>query len=208
MSVYAVTDPSTGEVLREYPTATDAQIEEAVDAASGASRGWARSTSVGDRASLIHRVADLHTERRDELAAIIHREMGKPLDECLAEVDFAADIYTYYADHAEQFLADEQIDLLAGDGTALIRRLPVGVLLGIMPWNFPYYQVARFAGPNLCIGNTILLKHAPQCPESAAAMQQIYRRRRFPGRGLREHLRHQRPGGRRSSPIPASPACR
>ncbi len=180
MSEYAVTDPSTGEVLREYPTATDAQIEEAVDAASRAARGWARSTTVGDRAALIHRVADLHTERRDELAAIIHREMGKPLDECLAEVDFAADIYTYYADHAEQFLADEPIDLLAGDGVALIRRLPVGVLLGIMPWNFPYYQVARFAGPNLCIGNTILLKHAPQCPESAAAMQQIYDDAGFP----------------------------
>ena len=180
MSEYAVTDPSTGEVLREYPTATDAEIEEAVAAASEASRGWARSTSVGDRAALIHRVADLYTERRDELAAIINREMGKPLAECLSEVDFAADIYTYYADHAEKFLADEPIDLLAGDGVALIRRHPVGVLLGIMPWNFPYYQVARFAGPNLCIGNTILLKHAPQCPESAAAMQQIFDDAGFP----------------------------
>ena len=180
MSEYAVTDPSTGEVLREYPTATDAEIEEAVAAASEASRGWARSTSVGDRAALIHRVADLYTERRDELAAIINREMGKPLDECLSEVDFAADIYTYYADHAEKFLADEPIDLLDGDGVALIRRHPVGVLLGIMPWNFPYYQVARFAGPNLCIGNTILLKHAPQCPESAAAMQQIFDDAGFP----------------------------
>ncbi len=180
MSEYAVTDPSTGEVLREYPTATDAQIEEAVAAASQASRGWARSTSVADRAALIHRVADLYTERRDDLAAIIHREMGKPLDQCRDEVDFASDIYNYYADNAEQFLADEPIDLLDGDGVALIRRLPVGVLLGIMPWNFPYYQVARFAGPNLCIGNTILLKHAPQCPESAAAMQQIFDDAGFP----------------------------
>jgi succinate-semialdehyde dehydrogenase/glutarate-semialdehyde dehydrogenase len=180
MSEYAVTDPSTGEVLREYPTATDAEIEQAVDAASRASRSWARSTTVGDRAALIHRVADLHTERRDELAAIINREMGKPLEECLSEVDFAADIYRYYADNAEHFLADEPIDLLDGDGVALVRRLPVGVLLGIMPWNFPYYQVARFAGPNLCIGNTILLKHAPQCPESAAAMQQIYDDAGFP----------------------------
>jgi succinate-semialdehyde dehydrogenase / glutarate-semialdehyde dehydrogenase len=180
MSEYAVTDPATGEVVRNYPTATDVQIEEAVCGASAAARGWARSSSVAERAALVRRVAELHTERRDTLAAIIVREMGKPLDESLAEVDFTADIYRYYADNAEKFLADEPIDLLAGEGSALIRRGPVGVLLGIMPWNFPYYQVARFAGPNLVIGNTILLKHAPQCPESAAAMQQIYDDAGFP----------------------------
>ncbi len=83
-------------------------------------------------------------------------------------------IYGFYADNAESLMADEPIELLGGEGTAVIRRSPFGVLLGIMPWNFPYYQVARFAGPNLVIGNTILLKHAPQCPESAEAMQQIF----------------------------------
>src|SRR5437868_7920592 len=77
-------------------------------------------------------------------------------------------------------MADEPIKLLGGEGTAVIRRSPFGVLLGIMPWNFPYYQVARFAGPNLVVGNTILLKHAPQCPESAAALQQIYDDAGFP----------------------------
>ncbi len=100
--------------------------------------------------------------------------MGKPLDQSEGEVDFSAAIYEYYADNAEKFLADEPITLLDGDGSALIRRGPVGVLLGIMPWNYPYYQVARFAGPNLTLGNTIVLKHAPQCPESAAALQQIF----------------------------------
>ena len=134
----------------------------------------ANSTTVAERAALIRKVAELHTERREELAKIIQREMGKPLDGSLGEVDFSAAIYGYYADNAEKFLADEPIELVDGEGSALIRRSSVGVLLGIMPWNYPYYQVARFAGPNLTLGNTILLKHAPQCPESAAAMQQIF----------------------------------
>ena len=94
-------------------------------------------------------VAELHVERRDELARIIVREMGKPLDQALGEVDFAADIQAYYARNAEEFLADEAIELADGTGSAFVRRSGLGVLLGIMPWNFPYYQVARFAGPNL-----------------------------------------------------------
>ena len=90
--------------------------------------------------------------------------MGKPVEQALGELDFCAAIYEYYADNAAKLLADEPIELLDGEGSALIRRSPYGVLLGIMPWNFPYYQVARFAGPNLAIGNTILLKHAPAVP--------------------------------------------
>jgi succinate-semialdehyde dehydrogenase / glutarate-semialdehyde dehydrogenase len=173
-SLYAVVDPSTGDLVKEYPTATDAQIEDALAAATKAHGEWSRGSTVAERAALIRKVAELHTERKDELARIIQREMGKPLDQSEGEVDFSASIYEYYADNAETFLADEPITLLEGDGSALIRRSSVGVLLGIMPWNYPYYQVARFAGPNLVLGNTIVLKHAPQCPESAAALQQIF----------------------------------
>jgi succinate-semialdehyde dehydrogenase / glutarate-semialdehyde dehydrogenase len=171
---YAVTDPSTGELVRSFPTDSDEQVTAAVAAAQGAFTSWGRTSSVADRAALIRRVAELHTERRDELAAIINREMGKGIEDSLGEVDFSAAIYGFYADNAEKFLADEPITLLEGDGTAVVRRRPLGVLLGIMPWNYPYYQVARFAGPNLTLGNTIVLKHAPQCPESAAALQQIF----------------------------------
>ncbi|WP_431237861.1 NAD-dependent succinate-semialdehyde dehydrogenase [Mycolicibacterium aichiense] len=174
MSLYAVVDPKSGEVVREYPTATDEQIEQALASATAAFRNWSKTSTLADRAALIRRVAALHTERREKLAEIINREMGKPLDQALGEVDFSAAIYEYYADNAEKFLADEPIELLDGDGSAVIRRGPVGVLLGIMPWNYPYYQVARFAGPNLTLGNTIVLKHAPQCPESAEALQQIF----------------------------------
>jgi succinate-semialdehyde dehydrogenase / glutarate-semialdehyde dehydrogenase len=175
MSLYAVVDPATGDVVQEYPTATDEQMEQALAAAVKAHREWGRTSTLAERAALIKQVAQLHTERREELANIIQREMGKPLDQALGEVDFSAAIYEYYADNAEKFLADEPIELAEGsEGSALIRRSPIGVLIGIMPWNYPYYQVARFAGPNLTLGNTVILKHAPQCPESAAAIQQIF----------------------------------
>jgi succinate-semialdehyde dehydrogenase/glutarate-semialdehyde dehydrogenase len=177
---YAVTNPATGETVRTFETISDAELDAAIAAADEAHRTWSKSTTVGERAALIRRVADLHRERRQELAALIVREMGKPIAQALSEVDFAADIYEYYADHSPEFLKDEPIELLAGEGTAVIRRSSVGVLLGVMPWNFPYYQVARFAGPNLIIGNPILLKHAGQCPESAAAMEQMFRDAGFP----------------------------
>ena len=106
--------------------------------------------------------------------------MGKPIEQALGEVDFAAAIYEYYATHGPEFLKDEPIELLRGEGSAFIRRNSLGVLLGIMPWNFPYYQVARFAGPNLIIGNTIILKHASQCPESAEAIEKIFLDAGFP----------------------------
>jgi succinate-semialdehyde dehydrogenase/glutarate-semialdehyde dehydrogenase len=105
--------------------------------------------------------------------------MGKPKGAALGEVDFAADITEYYAEHAADITADQPLSIL-GEGTAVIRRSPLGVLLGVMPWNFPYYQVARFAAPNLVLGNVIVIKHASQCPESAAALEAIYRDAGFP----------------------------
>ncbi|MGL5826718.1 MAG: NAD-dependent succinate-semialdehyde dehydrogenase [Nocardioides sp.] len=180
MSDYAVVDPTTGETVQTYPTITDDALVAAIDSAHEVHRTWSQTTTVADRAALIARVAALHIERREALAAIISREMGKPVGDSLGEVDFSADIYQFYADNAESFLADESIALMGGEGTAIVRKSSLGVLLGIMPWNFPYYQVARFAGPNLIIGNPVLLKHAPQCPESAAAIEKIYHDAGFP----------------------------
>ncbi len=180
MSGYAVVDPATGETVQTYPTIADGALAAAIDRANDTHRTWSRSTTVAERAALVSRVAELHVEREDALAAIIAREMGKPIGDAIGEINFSAAIYQFYADNAAEFLADEPITLMGGEGSAIVRKSSLGVLLGIMPWNFPYYQVARFAGPNLLIGNPVLLKHAPQCPESAAAIEQIYLDAGFP----------------------------
>ncbi|UNK71672.1 aldehyde dehydrogenase family protein [Microbacterium sp. H1-D42] len=172
MTDYAVVNPATGATEATFNTFTDAQIEDAIARAASAAVIWA-ATSPADRAAVIRRIAELHRERRDEFAAIIVREMGKPIAAAAGEVDFAADIIEYNADNIDKITGDTPIDIL-GEGTAVVRRAPLGALLGIMPWNFPAYQVARFAGPNLAVGNTIILKHAPQCPESAAFLEKLY----------------------------------
>jgi len=174
MSQYSVVNPASGETLSEYPTISAEALEDVLAAGSAAYQGWSRKTTAAERGAFIGRVADLHDERTQELAEIIVREMGKPLDQAVGEVEFAAAIFRYYADNGEAFLADETITIEEGTGSAIVRRVGLGVLLGIMPWNFPYYQVARFAGPNIVAGNTILLKHAPQCPESAQAIADIF----------------------------------
>ena len=180
MGKYAVINPATQETVKEYPDMSDEELDAAIAAADDAHKNWGLESSVAERAALVKKVADFHTERRETLAEIIVREMGKPMEQALGEVDFCADIYGFYADRAEELLADEPIELLAGDGTALVRKSSVGPLVGIMPWNFPYYQVARFAGPNLVVGNTVLLKPAHQCPESAEAIQSMMADAGFP----------------------------
>lgn len=171
--MYKLTNPATGTVEAEYPAVTDAQLEAAATRAEAA-RGPLKALNPAERSKLLHRVAALHAERREELASIITREMGKPVAQARGEVDIVVSIYRYYADNGPDFLMDEPIDAVAG-GRTVVRKEPLGVLLGIMPWNFPYYQVARFAAPNLMLGNPVLLKHAPQCPESALAMEAIFR---------------------------------
>ncbi len=173
MSDYAVVNPATGETVKEYPTITDSGLDAAIAAADGAFRDWSQNSALAERAAIMKRVGELHVERREELADIIIREMGKPREQALGEIDFCGDIYGFYAENAEKLLADEPIELLAGDGDAVVRKSAMGPLIGIMPWNFPYYQVARFAGPNLIVGNPVLLKPAPQCPESAEAIQKM-----------------------------------
>jgi succinate-semialdehyde dehydrogenase / glutarate-semialdehyde dehydrogenase len=179
-SSYAVINPATDEVVKEYPEISDAELADAIARAEHAYRAWSTGSTVAERAELVRAVGRLHTERRQELGEIIVREMGKPIEQAVGEAEFAGAIYEFYADNAESLMADEPIELLGGEGTAVVRRSAYGVLLGIMPWNYPYYQVARFAGPNHVIGNAVLLKHAPQCPESAAAIAQIFKDAGYP----------------------------
>jgi succinate-semialdehyde dehydrogenase / glutarate-semialdehyde dehydrogenase len=172
MSEFKVVNPATGETESEFATATDQELGAAVTRSHAAYQAW-RTTAKSERADMLHRVAQLYADRADDLARLITREMGKTTAEAMGEIDFVVGIYNYYADEGPALLADTPLTSATG-GNAWVRKAPVGPLLGIMPWNFPYYQVARFAAPNLMIGNTILLKHAPQCPESALAMEQIF----------------------------------
>ncbi len=179
MGTFAVINPATGETLAEYPDATAEEIESALTSAQKAYKEWARTTTVAERAALAQRAAELFDERKDELGAIINREMGKPLDQSVGEAEFSGAITAAFAKNAEKWLADEQLEV--EDGLrSFFRFQGTGVILGIMPWNYPYYQVARFAVPNLILGNTVILKHAAQCPESALALEKIFRDAGFP----------------------------
>ena len=171
--MYQVVNPATGKVENEYPTATDAEVSDVLGRAERGYTSW-RRTPMEERAGILRRVSQLYRDRSAELAAIITREMGKVTKAARGELQFVSAIYKYYADNGAALLEDQP---LASNlpGTAWVRKTPIGALLGIMPWNYPYYQVARFAAPNLMIGNTIVLKHAPQCPESALAMEQLFR---------------------------------
>ncbi len=179
MGKYAVINPATGETIKEYPDATAAEIESALAAAQQAYTDWARKTTVAERAALAQRAAELFDERQEELGAIINREMGKPLDQAVGEAEFSGAITAAFAKNAEKWLADEELEVEDGLKT-FFRFQGIGVILGIMPWNYPYYQVARFAVPNLILGNTVVLKHAEQCPESALALEQIFLDAGFP----------------------------
>ncbi|ASM54151.1 succinate-semialdehyde dehydrogenase / glutarate-semialdehyde dehydrogenase [Pseudoalteromonas nigrifaciens] len=170
MSEYKVTNPATGKVEASYPTANEQDIQQAITKADDAYKEW-RNISLSERSALLHKIADIYIERQDELANMIAVEMGKPVAQGKGELALVAEIYRYYADNAEQLLAHNQINV--AEGSAFVEKLPVGALLGIMPWNYPHYQVARFAAPNFMAGNTIILKHAPQCPKTAEVIVEI-----------------------------------
>jgi succinate-semialdehyde dehydrogenase / glutarate-semialdehyde dehydrogenase len=168
--MYSVTDPATGELIEELPNATDEEVQAAIDRVHRGYSSW-RGRSVTERAKIALRAAELFAERADELAAIMTLEMGKRINEGRGEIGVVVDIFKYYANNGPALLADEPLAIKSGK--AVIAKEPIGALLGVMPWNFPCYQVARFVAPNLVLGNTILLKHASICPRSAAAIEQV-----------------------------------
>ena len=169
--MFAIENPSTGKSEDKFERIDDSQRDDILDRSTAAYEAW-RSTRIEERAAVLSRAADLYEERIDELADHIGREMGKLTRWAKAEVQIVADIYRYYSEHAHELLADEYLPAQNADKT-VVRKEPIGPLLGIMPWNFPYYQVARFAAPNLLLGNTIVLKHASICPLSSQACQDI-----------------------------------
>ncbi|MDO4257669.1 MAG: NAD-dependent succinate-semialdehyde dehydrogenase [Kocuria sp.] len=168
---YRTENPATGVVEQEFTSLTDADVARAVERADAAFTSW-RKTPAEQRAAALAAVADAFQERGDELARVISTEMGKPFAQAQGEVALSSSIYRWYADHGPALLQEETLDV--GDSAkSVVVTDPVGVLMGVMPWNFPQYQVARFAAPNLMLGNTILLKHASICARTAELIEEI-----------------------------------
>jgi succinate-semialdehyde dehydrogenase / glutarate-semialdehyde dehydrogenase len=173
----ASVNPTTGEVVKTFEPLTAAQIEGKLQRAASAFRAH-RRTSFSDRAAKMLRAADLLEKEKDDCAHLMTLEMGKPLKAAVAEALKCATGCRYYAEHAENFLADEDVE--TGARRSFIRFLPIGPILAIMPWNFPFWQVMRFAAPALMAGNVGLLKHASNVPQCALKIEDILRRAGFP----------------------------
>ncbi|WP_037606041.1 NADP-dependent succinic semialdehyde dehydrogenase [Streptacidiphilus rugosus] len=179
----ATVDPATGETLKTFDPLTPEEVERRLATAHAAFRRH-RLTDFAERARLLHRAADLLDEDRDDIARTMTTEMGKPLAAARAEAAKCAKAMRWYADRAEALLADERPpqsdveDSGAGQARAVYR--PLGVVLAVMPWNFPLWQVIRFAAPALMAGNTGLLKHASNVPQTALYLEDLFRRAGYP----------------------------
>lgn len=167
---YQSVNPATGILLARFAPLTDAQLEERLATADGCFSRWKHS-SFADRAVIIDRAAALLVERTEDLARIMTMEMGKRIAEARAEVAFSARIMTYYARNAERFLAD--VPLHPEEGEGHMESRPIGVIFGVEPWNFPYYQLARVAGPHLMAGNALVIKHSACVPQCAMAFEKV-----------------------------------
>lgn len=164
-------NPANNKVVKSFDEMTDTAVEKAITQAVIAFEEW-KLTDYQTRAQLLYTVAGLLRAKRKELAKLITFEMGKLVSHAEGEIKLSAEIFDYYAKNSEGFLADKVLNPV--HGKAFIRCSSIGVLLGIQPWNFPFYQVARFAAPNIMIGNTVMIKHAANVPQCAIAIEEIF----------------------------------
>jgi len=170
-------NPATGEMIRTFPAATESEVEGAITRADAAWRSY-RRTPLAARAGWLTAAAGILENEQERLGRLMTLEMGKTIGAARAEAAKCALACRYYAEHGERLLADEPVD--AGPGRAFIRYQPIGAILAVMPWNFPFWQVFRFAAPALMAGNTALLKHASNVPQCALAIEDVIRRAGFP----------------------------
>jgi succinate-semialdehyde dehydrogenase/glutarate-semialdehyde dehydrogenase len=168
---YQSVNPATGQLSQSFQEHTDHQMMDALAAADKAYREFWSSAPYKERAKYIGKAAKLMLEQKESLARLATIEMGKRIAESRGEVELSAAILDYYAKNAEKFLAPRELSSVMGE--AHVEYSPIGVLIGIQPWNYPYYQLARFAAPNLMAGNVVLLKHAPGVPQCALAFERI-----------------------------------
>src|SRR5437764_11425461 len=173
----ATTNPATGEIVRTFEPHGDAQIDQALEKASKAFPGW-RRTSFADRAQRMRKAGALLEERKDALGRLMTLEMGKLRKAAVGEIEKCANACRYYAESAERHLAPEPVQTDARRSEK--RFQPLGPVLAVMPWNFPFWQVFRFAAPALMAGNVGLLKHASNVPQCALAIEEIFRDAGYP----------------------------
>jgi succinate-semialdehyde dehydrogenase/glutarate-semialdehyde dehydrogenase len=165
-------NPATGETIKTFEALTDAEVDAALTRAGNAAQ-VNRTRSFSERALRMRKAAEILESRQDELGRLMTTEMGKPLKAAVAEALKCANACRYYAEHAEQYLADEHVATEASE--TFIRYQPMGTILAVMPWNFPFWQVFRFAAPALMAGNVALLKHASNVPQCALAIEEVFR---------------------------------
>jgi len=170
---YATVNPFTGETEKEFPFTEASEIDGIIGTAHSAYLEW-RDRSVEERAAVVQKAAELLDERMMDFAALITNEMGKRRDEAVGELFLCSMILKYYAGNGPKFLEPTSIEPMMGGGEAVIETRPVGVLFAIEPWNFPFYQVVRVVGPNLVLGNTVILKHSEINPQCAVAIEQLF----------------------------------
>ncbi|MBA4214228.1 MAG: succinate-semialdehyde dehydrogenase [Polaromonas sp.] len=168
---YQSTNPYNGQIVKSFDDIDDAQLESKLTAAQACFEQVWRHKSFAERKAVLSRAAALMRERTQEFAQLITIEMGKLIAQSEGEVKLSAAILDYYAEHAEAFLAPEKLDTAKGD--AVVESSPIGVLFGVEPWNYPYYQIARFAAPNLMAGNVVMVKHASNVPQCALAFERL-----------------------------------
>lgn len=178
MATFSLNNPSTGKSEDTFDRIEDSDRDAILDRSEIAYESW-RQTPIDERAAVLRRAAQLYEDRKDELAALIGREMGKLKRWAIAEIDIVSDIYRWYGEHSHELLAPQELPAQGAFHT-YVRKDPIGPLVGIMPWNFPYYQVARWAAPNLLLGNSLVLKHASICPLSSQACEDILREAGLP----------------------------
>lgn len=172
MTMLTVIDPTTGAVVREVPASTPAEITAIIDRSHTAYLSW-KDTTLAERAEVLRRVATYLREHTDELAPVMTQEMGKPIGEARGEVAKSAWAAEHYAEHGPAYLADEHLD---SDATSsYVQYLPLGPVLGILPWNAPFWVAFRFCAPALMAGNTCVMKHDPHVPGSASALEEVFR---------------------------------
>ena len=169
---YQSVNPANGKVMKKFKELSDAQLETAIKTAATCFETW-RHKTFAERAIIVTKAATIMRERADEFAKPVTLEMGKLIAESRGEVALSADILDYYAWNAEDFLAPQILKPKSGE--AMIENTPFGVLFGVQPWNFPYYQLARFAAPNLMAGNVVMVKHAGCVPQCAIAFEKLWR---------------------------------